>query len=148
MNLVKPITTTLHIVEIINRWRCRHWGGSGARGGGLVQVAHGGLAWMERWGNATYCVHFLVLHIVLPLIHIRTFLSIGLKKILHTIWYSRLCNETPEAMPKKLVLWRAKGWGNIMHFGWSIMKRCLGEKGRIVDVIFRGKISRAVYPSH
>ena len=40
----------------------------------------------------------MVLYMALSLIHIKTFLSARIKKILDTIWYSHPCYETPEAM--------------------------------------------------
>ena len=87
-----------------------------------MQAAHGGLAWGELLGIGTYCVNILVLHIVVPLIHIITFLSIGVKKILHTIWYLCPCNETPEAMPKQ--------FGKILLFNLSMGQHSWKTHGR------------------
>ena len=39
------------------------------------------------------------MHIVLPLINVKTFLSIGVKKMLHTVSYLCPCYETLGAMP-------------------------------------------------
>ena len=36
---------------------------------------------------------------MLPLIHVAMFLSIGVKKIFHTLWRSCPCYETPEDVP-------------------------------------------------
>ena len=58
-----------------------------------------GLLGWTLWGIGTCCVNDLVLHIALPLIHIRTSWSIGVQKILHTISYLCPCYETPKAMP-------------------------------------------------
>ena len=69
--------------------------------GGWCRLCTAGLLGCTFWGIGTCCVNVLVLHIALPLIHIRTFLSIGIKKILHTIWYLCPCFETPEAMPNQ-----------------------------------------------
>ena len=74
MHLFRSITSTLHIIEIINKW-CRRklWEGGGARGEDpccRLQTA-GLLAW-SLWDIGTRHVNVLVLHIVLATIHIRT----------------------------------------------------------------------------
>ena len=102
LDLFRPITGAFHRMEIINQW-CRHrrWGGgNGAGGGGGFCRMHtaGSLAW-SFWGIGTQCVNVVVVQIVLPLIHSTTFLSKGVKKMLHTIWYSCPCYESLEAMP-------------------------------------------------
>ena len=53
MDLFKPINGTLHMIEIITQWcKHRHWGGGGTKGGGgLLNVAHGGLAWVDLLGH-------------------------------------------------------------------------------------------------
>ena len=122
LNLFRPITGTLHTIEIINKCRRRHQGGGGGwsrgRGGAGLVVVRGccklptaGLLRWSFWGIGACVVNVLLLHIVLPLIHIITFLSIGVKKILHTIWYLCPCNETPKVMRKQ--------FGKILLFNLS-----------------------------
>ena len=68
-----------------------------------MHAPHGGLAWRWFWGIDTWGVNVLVLHTVLPAIHIRTLFSIGVKKIVHTIWYSCPCYVTPAAMSNQFI---------------------------------------------
>ena len=63
------------------------WGGGGCR-----LRTMGLLGWCFC-GMGTYSVNILDLHMALPPIHIKAFLSIGVNKILHTILYSCPCNE-------------------------------------------------------
>ena len=65
-------------------------GGAWGRGPRCRLRTVGLLAW-SFWGIGMCCVNVLVLHTVFPLIRIQTFFSIGVKKILDTIWYSCPC---------------------------------------------------------
>ena len=78
-------------------WRTNEmhpWGvGSSGGGGGLGGVGDpcgsvrtAGLLGRSFWSIGTYCVNTLYLHIVLPLIHIRMFLTTGVQKTLHQTW--------------------------------------------------------------
>ena len=90
--------------------------------GGWCRPRTAGLLGWGSWGIGTYCVNVPVLHIALPLVHIKTLLSIGAKKILHTIWYSCPCNETPEAMPTQ--------FGKILLFNLSTGQHSWKTHGR------------------
>ena len=86
-------------------------GGELGGGGGRCRLRTAGLLGWSFWGIGTNWVNTVVRQIALPLIQIKMFLSMGGKKILRTIWYSCLCNETLEAMPKQ--------FGKILLFGLS-----------------------------